>query len=287
MDCERAESLIHEFELGRLGSRPRADLERHLDGCGACCAMMRVYGEQVVNMARSVPRFHAPDRVRQALLARVDSESGYRNPSVYRQVWRFAAFWTIAGTRPGSRKGAAALLMAVSILMGGVWLTQSNDAGSIGGETHSSELGNVAGAGSRLLQPNETATAVAKLVNTQRYSPYGGIRITPPRGTSLSMLSGTEGSTTARGVLITSDGEATLLALNLPPLPSDKVYQIWLVKDGNVVNAGFLTVDATGYGHTVIIPYLSVADYDGIGITIEPASGSADPTGVNVLQGDL
>ena len=54
-----------------------------------------------------------------------------------------------------------------------------------------------------------------------------------------------------------------------------------------IINASFLSIDRTGYGQTIIIPYLSVADFDGIGITIEPASGSADPTGESVLQGDL
>jgi len=46
-------------------------------------------------------------------------------------------------------------------------------------------------------------------------------------------------------------------------------------------------VDSTGYGQTVIIPVAPFWEFEVAGITIEPAGGSIDPTGVNVLKGDL
>ena len=75
--------------------------------------------------------------------------------------------------------------------------------------------------------------------------------------------------------------------MNLRPLPPDRVYQVWLVKDGRRYNGGYFTVDSSGYGQTLIFPYASIAEFEGIGITIEPIGGSSGPTGISVLKGDL
>ena len=141
--------------------------------------------------------------------------------------------------------------------------------------------------GIRLLQRQHTATAVAKLAVAEPYASNYGLHISPRSGTSIRMLHGTQRPTEARGLLIATEDEAMLLALNLPPLPSNKVYQIWLSKADLAINAGLLSINRTAYGQTIIIPYLSVGDYDAIGITIEPASRRANPTGESVLQGDL
>jgi hypothetical protein len=108
-------------------------------------------------------------------------------------------------------------------------------------------------------------------------------------GASVSLLSGTGAWTSARGRMTVSRSgtKAFLLVVDLPPLPADKVYQVWLIKDRAKYNAGWFTVDSTGYGQTVIIPVAPFWEFEAAGITIEPAGGSLDPTGVNVLKGDL
>ena len=50
---------------------------------------------------------------------------------------------------------------------------------------------------------------------------------------------------------------------------------------------GLFTVDSTGYGQAIVIPIIPFAEVDAIGITVEPEGGSLDPTGANVLSGDL
>lgn len=295
MDCDRIELYLPLYLLGTLGAEPSTSLERHLDACETCSARLRAYGETATHLAHSLPRLQAPERIRQALMRRVDTECGPRITSPYNQVWRFAAIWAAVRSVSVSQKRSAALFVAMSLVVGGVWLNQASDPASSDVDARPLQLARLATRGSSLNEPfgpAGTATAVAVLVNARRVRAHGGPGLLPvprtsPLGTSLSMLRGTAGAVEARGVLIASDGKAILLALNLPPLAGDKVYQIWLVNSGNVVDAGILTVDATGYGQTVIIPFSSLADYDGIGITIEPARGSADPTGVSVLQGDL
>ena len=80
---------------------------------------------------------------------------------------------------------------------------------------------------------------------------------------------------------------ALLLVVDLPLLPADKVYQVWPMKGRAKYNSGWFTVDSTGYGQTVIIPVAPFWEFEAAGITIKPAGGSVDPTGVNILKGDL
>ena len=110
---------------------------------------------------------------------------------------------------------------------------------------------------------------------------------TPDR--SVNMLWSSQRSAPARGMMFMSnDGRIGILAvLDLPPLPDDLVYQIWLIKGGVRTSVGTFTVDASGYGQTVIQLVVPVGEFDAIGITVEPAGGSRDPTGDQVLVGDL
>ena len=127
------------------------------------------------------------------------------------------------------------------------------------------------------------------MLGGQRHNLYGTPRSSPPSGTSVNMLWGTGWEANARGMLMVSrsGSQALLLALNLRPLPPDRVYQVWLVKNGRRYNGGHFTVDSSGYGQTLIFPYASIAEFEGIGITIEPIGGSSGPTGISVLKGDL
>ncbi len=85
------------------------------------------------------------------------------------------------------------------------------------------------------------------------------------------------------------DKQRNLLAVfawHLPPTPSARVYQVWLVdSQGNRTSAGFLTSEA-GYpfSMTVIQPAAPIATFTSIGVTLEPAGGSPSPTGPRVLN---
>jgi anti-sigma-K factor RskA len=123
------------------------------------------------------------------------------------------------------------------------------------------------------------------IVKEQRSLTY--MAATP--NSSVNMLWSSQQSASARGMMfMSSDGRIGILAvLDLPPLPDDLVYQIWLIKDGMRTSIGTFTVDASGYGQTVIQLVAPVGEFDAIGITVEPAGGSSDPTGDQVLVGDL
>jgi hypothetical protein len=78
-----------------------------------------------------------------------------------------------------------------------------------------------------------------------------------------------------------------LAAEGLPALPETETYQLWLIDGQNRLSAGTFDVDAQGQGTLVFSPPQAFHDYDRIGITNEPAGGSAAPTGNGVAGAEI
>jgi anti-sigma-K factor RskA len=101
-------------------------------------------------------------------------------------------------------------------------------------------------------------------------------------------LLGGEAAPDAQGLLVIgSDGdEGGLVVEDLPALDVDHQYQLWLIdRDGQRTSGAVFSVDADGYGTTMVTSPLPLTSYVAFGVTIEPAGGSPGPTGQKVLGG--
>jgi anti-sigma-K factor RskA len=105
----------------------------------------------------------------------------------------------------------------------------------------------------------------------------------------VAVLAATEAAAGARGLLLFGSGEneATLVVEDLPPLASDRQYQLWLIREGQRTSGGVFSVTLEGYGCLLVLSPLPVDSYQALGITVEPAGGSPGPTGQRVLGGSL
>ena len=83
-----------------------------------------------------------------------------------------------------------------------------------------------------------------------------------------------------------SSQSAVLDVTGLPPLEPGKTYQVWLIANAPV-SAGLLTVDANGQGVLIITSTESIGSFKSLGISVEPAGGSPQPTGDIVVLSDL
>jgi anti-sigma-K factor RskA len=112
---------------------------------------------------------------------------------------------------------------------------------------------------------------------------------TAPGGMRAVPLSATDSAPSATGfVLISADGEdGALIVDGLPPLGESQEYQLWLIRDGKRTSGAIFSTDEKSYGGTRIRAPRSLLDYSAVGITIEPAGGSSQPTGAQVLGGPL
>src|SRR5436190_1416722 len=82
-------------------------------------------------------------------------------------------------------------------------------------------------------------------------------------------------------VLAADRHELAVVTTGLPALPPGKVYQLWLIGKPKIVSAGLLP--AAKNGQTPAELATGVVKGDTLGLTVEPAGGSAQPTTTPIL----
>lgn len=115
--------------------------------------------------------------------------------------------------------------------------------------------------------------------------------------TVLAMLSypGTErlpieSDTVAGSLLLDKDRNiAALIVWNMPQLDKGQTYQVWLIDpQGDRTSAGIFHPESSqAYTTQIISSKQGFSNFVGIGVTVEPAGGSDQPTGMRVLKADF
>lgn len=98
------------------------------------------------------------------------------------------------------------------------------------------------------------------------------------------------GTNLSGSVLLDRDRNTVALVMwHLPELSDDQTYQAWLIEpDGDRVSAGtFLPQNTSAYTTQPIYAKQNISDFIGIGVTIEPAGGSEQPTGPRLFKVDF
>jgi anti-sigma-K factor RskA len=75
----------------------------------------------------------------------------------------------------------------------------------------------------------------------------------------------------------------------MPELPADQTYQIWLIdpQGGRTSGGTFTPESELPYTSVSVYSTGSLADYVGLGVTVEPAGGSSQPTGERLFKVDF
>jgi uncharacterized membrane protein YwzB len=104
-----------------------------------------------------------------------------------------------------------------------------------------------------------------------------------------NLLATDAGPTTAIARIVwSSETEiGSLFAEGLPALPTDQVYQLWLVRDGQEISLGHFDIDESGVGTLVFQSPEPITAFDAIGISPEPVQGSDTPTAPHVVIGQI
>lgn len=82
---------------------------------------------------------------------------------------------------------------------------------------------------------------------------------------------------------------AVLIVWNMPALQLGQTYQVWLIDpQGNRVSGGtFNSRSDQPFTSFSVVPPGSLANYKGIGVTVEPSGGSSQPTGTRLFKVDF
>ena len=83
-------------------------------------------------------------------------------------------------------------------------------------------------------------------------------------------------------VLAAARHEMVVTTNGLPALPAGKVYQLWLIGTTKTVSAGLLPAATSGQTGPVLAS--GVVQGDMLGLTVEPAPGTAKPTTTPILS---
>lgn len=107
--------------------------------------------------------------------------------------------------------------------------------------------------------------------------------------TSTQALAVNGGQITGTLLLNRDHNTAMLITWDMPQLPANRTYQVWFINpNGGRVSGGIFRPDSGGsYTAAMLWPEESLSAYTGLGVTIEPAGGSPQPTGQRVLKVDF
>jgi len=75
-----------------------------------------------------------------------------------------------------------------------------------------------------------------------------------------------------------------LLAADFPPQADSTIYQAWVTRAGIITSMGTFTVSDDGSASLTFPTALLREPFDAIGVTLEPGSGSAQPTSPPVVR---
>lgn len=145
-------------------------------------------------------------------------------------------------------------------------------------DTQNETLGNLQQTVANLQQNN---VSLIRDLTTQKSAM---LQVTAP-GVQTMDISGVGLYAGAHGRLIANpnNDSAVLLVADLPPLQEGQVYQLWVVHNSTFLAADTFQVDNQGLGMLVLQTDATIADYEAMGVSIEPAGGSQELTNELVM----
>lgn len=238
------------YALGELQGEDRIVLEEHLEDCASCRAELEQLRGDMALLALSAPVSSPPPRARERLMNAISREPRRDIVAKSRKWWGLIPYFAAA---------VLALVAVVFSMQNRRLHRQLTDLRASSAEQHT-QLEQVRRTLSALTSPDTIrVTLVAVKAPPQ------------PQGKALYLR--------RRGTLI-------FLANNLPQLPSEKAYELWLIpRAGAPLPAGVFKPDAHGSASVVNPPLPAGIEPKAFAITVEPEQGSTAPTSAIIMIG--
>ncbi len=246
------------YALGALEGEGRKSLEAHVAGCAACAGRLAEARGRVSLLALAAKPIAPPAGVKSRLMKQVREEnspsrSRAETQSEERSGGLFGR-WTLAW-------GAAAAVLVVAT--GLLWYQNGVLDGKI----------------QKALE--EAKAAQAKIQNAQEM-----IEILQAPDSMMVSLASLDVPRASGKVCYNARLGKLACSTHLPPPPSDKAYQLWLVPiTGNPVSAGLIAPNMVSTDDMWIADVKAGTTAKVFAVTLEPAGGMPQPTGPKVLVG--
>lgn len=234
-------TLTGAYAVHALPEPERDEFERHLADCPACAQEVRELTATATRLALAaavVP----PQHMREQVLRRIGTVR--QEPPVVTRHARRGGADRAGGMRRLPRYALAACL-AGAVALGGVAVWQHQAADD---------------ARQRANQAEQQAAELSQVLAA------------PDAATSTRSVAA---GTTATVVVSRSQDKAAFLATGLPELPGGKTYELWFDDGGTMRPAGLMDPSVT---HHAVVLDGRINEASGMGVTVEPAGGSAHPS---------
>lgn len=232
------------YALDALTETERAEVEEHLARCPACAEEARGLRETAARLAMAAT-IPPPPEMRARVLAAAPRARQLPPPS--RNLLAMTGQRTGRRRRPLARAGLAAAITALAAAVAFLLVSQLSTS-------------------RQLQQARASDGAIAAVLA----APDARIESAP----------GTTGGTVT-AVMSLRQREAVVTA-NLPVLPGTRVYQLWVMTAaGSARSAGLLASNSPGSPPALLAD--GVLPGDRLGVTVEPAGGTAQPTTTPVV----
>ncbi|MER6828143.1 anti-sigma factor [Streptosporangium sp. NPDC000563] len=228
----------------------RRRFERHLTGCAECAQEMATLSETAARLG-AVAVAEPPAGLRARVLAEIDQVR--QLPPTGAQAARARRVWRVTW-RPWL--AAVSVAAALAVMAGlGVTAVQARE---------------------ELEQARRVEQRIAAVLSAD-----DARTVTAPAAAPSA-----EGGR-GRGTVVMSRSQGALVfwAAGLGDPPAGRVYQLWQLAPGRITSAGLLA--SSGSGGTLPVFSGIRADADQVGVTLEPAGGSRQPTGTPLLLVDM
>ncbi|MFJ4858930.1 MULTISPECIES: anti-sigma factor domain-containing protein [unclassified Streptomyces] len=238
-------TLTGAYALHALPETERREFERHLGDCEACSVEVRELSETATRLGLAVSATPSRD-LRERVLREITTVR-QEPPSSGRRARSGGTAGRSGGAGRWSRFALAACLAAAAGF-GGVAVWQNQEAQDARSDARASE---------------QRSARVAEVISAP-----------DARTESATLSDGAKGTV----VVSRSQDRAVFLASGLAKAPGGKVYQLWFEDSGTMRSAGLM--QATGPSSTTYATLLDgpVDGATGMGVTVEPAGGSEQPT---------
>lgn len=295
MRHEEYKELLAMEATGALEAGERERLDAHLSSCEECRAELRELSDAAASLAYTVAPVKPPVAMRARVLqsVRAVGQSGAASRAVdpselkgtrgvdpseskgtdLRGLLRRFSLWQILGARPSLAFGMAASLVAVAAL-GITTFALLNRNSALTRE--------VAKLYDRLRDAQSETTGV----RTQLASARDLNDILTSPDARVTQLAGKGEGARARATLAyeRTTGRAVILTSGLPPAPTGKAYQLWLIADNKKMPGGTFKTDADG--HARVSDRLPAGESNPtFAVTLEREGGVPAPEGEIYLIG--
>ncbi|MEU6547718.1 anti-sigma factor [Streptomyces sp. NPDC046859] len=231
-------TLTGAYTLHALDGEERTAFERHLASCDSC-------GQEVAEFTATAARLARAATVRTRPVMR---EQVLERITTVRQAPPGAA--ALERVRRGGRRGRAL----------GRWALAACVAAA------------AAFGGTAVWQYERAQSAVDRAAQAERHAADVAGVLTAPDARSRSVkVAGGAGTL----VVSASRDRAVFATSGMPAPPRGKVYQLWFADGGKMRSAGLMD---PGLGSQAVLMQGAVDGASGVGITVEPAGGSDQPT---------